>query len=163
MNASTGDAENQDGTGSSDLDLGQKDVGLRFTGLTIPQGATITNAYVQFLAGETDSNSTSTTIRGHDTDDAETFTTSGPSNVTSHPTTSSSASWSPSAWTVGQSDAAQRTPDISAVIQEIVDRAGWVSGNDLALILLGGGGQRAAESYESIPASAPLLHVEYEQ
>ena len=33
----------------------QQTVGLRFNGFTIPNGATITNAYVQFQADETDS------------------------------------------------------------------------------------------------------------
>lgn len=30
-----------------------------------------------------------------------------------------------------------RTPDVSAIVQEIVDRDGWASGNAMAFILLG--------------------------
>jgi hypothetical protein len=140
--------------------LGNNAVGMRFTGLNIPQGATITSAYVQFQADKTSTGSASVTIRGHDTDDAGTFTSA--SDVTSRPQTTASVGWSPSSWTAGQAGAAQQTPDISAVIQEIVDRSGWSSENDLALILLNGGGERAAESYDGLPASAPLLHLEFE-
>jgi hypothetical protein len=33
----------------------------------------------------------------------------------------------------------QRAPDLSAVIQDIVDRLGWESGNGLVLIVTGSG------------------------
>ena len=54
----------------------------------------------------------------------------------------------------------QRTPDLAAVLQEIVDHPGWAAGNALA-ILITGSGERVAESYNGLPAAAPLLHVEY--
>jgi hypothetical protein len=70
-------------TGSSDLELiydsyngGSQVVGLRFTGLAIPQGATITNAYIQFTVDERNSGTTNLTIKGHDSDDAPSFSTS---------------------------------------------------------------------------------------
>jgi hypothetical protein len=46
------------------------------------------------------------------------------------------------------------------VIQEIVSRPGWVSGNALALIVTGSG-KRTAESFNGDAAGAALLHVEY--
>ena len=54
----------------------------------------------------------------------------------------------------------QRTPNLSAVIQEIVDRPGWVSGQGLGLILTTSG-NRHVRSYDGNPTVAPLLHVEY--
>ena len=51
-------------------------------------------------------------------------------------------------------------PDLASVIQEIVNRSGWVSGNALA-IMVAGSGRRTAESYEGRATGAPLLHVEY--
>ena len=53
-----------------------------------------------------------------------------------------------------------QTPDISAVIQEVVSRGGWTSGNDLVLII-SGSGERTAESYDGESSNAPLLRVEY--
>jgi hypothetical protein len=44
------------------------------------------------------------------------------------------------------------------VIQEIVNRSGWASGNALALIVTGTG-ERVAESYDG--SAAPELHIEY--
>jgi hypothetical protein len=46
------------------------------------------------------------------------------------------------------------------IIQAIVDRPGWASGNAL-VILITGSGKRVAESFNGLPAGAPLLHVEY--
>lgn len=54
----------------------------------------------------------------------------------------------------------QQTPDLKAVVQEIVNRGGWVSGNALALVVTGTG-RRVAVAYDGVKASAPLLHVEY--
>jgi hypothetical protein len=49
---------------------------------------------------------------------------------------------------------------MSAVIQEIVDRPGWSSGNALA-ILITGSGKRVAESFDGDASGAPLLHLRY--
>ncbi|MEM7207318.1 MAG: chitobiase/beta-hexosaminidase C-terminal domain-containing protein, partial [Pseudomonadota bacterium] len=57
---------------------------------------------------------------------------------------------------------AQRTPDLSAVIQEIVSLPGWQSGNDLALIITGTG-ERTAESYNGQSSRAALLEIEYSE
>ena len=56
----------------------------------------------------------------------------------------------------------QRTPDLSAILQEIVDRPGWASGHGLVLIMTGSGVQQA-KAFEHTPANPPLLHVEYAQ
>jgi len=70
-------------------------------------------------------------------------------------------SWSPPVWTtVGQAGPDQRTPDLMPIVQEIVDRPGWASGNSL-VVIISGTGERVAESYEGDSAGAPLLHVEY--
>jgi hypothetical protein len=47
-----------------------------------------------------------------------------------------------------------------AVIQEIVNRPGWVVGNPLALIVTGTG-KRVADAFEGHAAGAPLLHLDY--
>ena len=59
---------------SSDLELvdeaSTQIVGIRYRSVTIPQGAVITNAYVQFQVDEVTSGATSLVIRGDDRDDA---------------------------------------------------------------------------------------------
>ena len=152
--------------GNDDLELvddaGIQKVGLRFTGLTIPRGATIRAAYVQFQADETQSETTSLTFQAQAADNAPTFS-GAKFNVSSRPRTTNSVTWSPvPAWTgVGDAGPAQRTPDLSALVQAIVNRSGWASGNAMVLIITGSG-HRTAEAFEGGAASAAQLHVEYE-
>ena len=149
---------------SSDLELVFNDsnqtVGIRFSAVGIPQGATIVNAYLQFQTDETDSGATVLTIEGEDSDNAPTFAVTG-GNISSRPRTGASIPWSPEPWlTVGEAGAAQRTPNIASIIEEIVNRAGWASGNSLVIIVTGTG-ERTAESYNGDQNGAPLLQVEY--
>jgi hypothetical protein len=61
---------------------------------------------------------------------------------------------------VGAAGPGQQTPELKAVLQEIVGRPGWASGNALAIIV-SGTGKRCAVAWDLTPAAAPLLHVEY--
>ncbi len=149
---------------SSDLELvfdrSNQTVGMRFNGVTIPQGAMITNAYIQFQVDETHSVATSLIIQGHDIADAPTFT-SAKWNISSRARTTASVSWEPVPWTTtGQAGPDQQTPNIASVIQEIVNHQDWSSGNSFVIIITGTG-ERVAESYNGSSAGAPLLHVEY--
>ena len=141
-------------------DTSDQIVGIRFRNLPIPQGAVILNAYVQFQAAGINAEVTSLTIWGEANDNAASFNHSKYS-ISSRERTIASLDWVPNAWTIiGEEGADQCTPDISVVIQEVVNRAGWTSGNSLVLILTGSG-QRTAWAYNGLPSGAPLLHVEY--
>ena len=150
---------------SSDLELvndgtTSQRVGLRFTGIDIPQGAVITAAYLQFTTDEVGSAATSLLIRGEDVNDAAAFATTA-NNLSARALTDASAAWNPAAWTtVGQAGLAQRSTDLSAVVQEIVARPGWLAGNDMAFVITGTG-TRTADAFEDNAATAPLLHIEY--
>ena len=148
---------------SSDLDLTldntvpQSAVGLRFTQVGVPQGATITNAYVQFKADETSSETTDLTINGLAGNNAAAFR-SGVFTLSRAVRTAASAAWSPVAWTERQQGLNQRTPNLAPVLQEILNRPAWASGNALALVITGSG-RRVAKSFE---VGAPaVLHIEY--
>jgi YVTN family beta-propeller protein len=144
---------------SGDLDPGQLIVGMRFTGIDIPPGATITNAYIQFKADEAQSGVTALTIQAQAADSAAIFTTTT-QDLSSRPRTSAAVVWSPPPWNVvGAAGPDQRTPDLKAVIQELVNRPGWAR-RSLAVIITGPG-HRTAESYEGTVAGAPHLHVDY--
>jgi len=153
------------GSTSGDLDMvvngtDLQVVGLRFQSLPIPQGATIVNAFVQFQADAATSSSASLLIEGQAHDNAPAFgSTTG--YLTSRPRTSASTSWVPAPWaSVGDEGSDQRTPNIANVLQEIVNRPGWATGNSMILII-SGSGTRTAESYNGDATAAPLLHVEY--
>ncbi len=149
-----------------DLDLvydsGSQTVGLRFTDVAVPAGATIIRAYVQFEADGTDSEVTNLILKGQAADNPATFAIAN-NSVSSRPLTAASAIWSPPAWTVvGEAGPSQRTSELKTVIQEIVDRPGWGSGNAIAIIITGSGtGKRTASTQEMDPTGAALLHVEY--
>jgi hypothetical protein len=153
--------------GNADLDLMTADesnlvVGTRFRNVTLPPGATISYAYLQLTAEETHTVATSLTIRGHAADNASMFTTVN-ADLSARPTTTASTAWTVAPWpTIGETGLAQRSPDIAGIIQEIVNRPGWASGNALVL-LTRGGGTRVAESFNktATPGGDPLLHVEY--
>ena len=165
----TDDAEEAAGgtvsLGSSDLELvfdtSIQTVGIRFSAVNIPPNAVIQRAFVQFTADETQSEATNLTIRAQAIDDAPTFT-SAAFGISSRIPTAASVPWNAiPAWAaVGEAGLNQRTPDLKTVIQQIVNRPGWSSGNALVVVVTGTG-HRTAVAYNGIPAQAPLLHVEY--
>ena len=148
---------------SSDLELvtdgtNVQRVGLRFTGVQIPAGATITRAWVQFQTDEVSTDTATLTVRGEAADNAPTYVATN-SNLSNRALTSASVPWSPPAWnTVNARTSAQQTPDLAALVQAIVGRPGWVQGNALALQVTGTG-RRTAEAFEG--TFAPLLHIEW--
>ena len=144
---------------SSDLDLGDKAVGLRFPSLGIPPAAFILSASVQFRADESQSSPTNITIQAQDIGDAPAFTTAV-GDLTSRSKTAVAVSWSPPAWTKGDGGPDQQTSDISSVIQYIVNRPDWLENNALALIITGDE-LRTAESLEGLASGAPVLHVDF--
>lgn len=143
---SKAEEDNSDGsvnTSSSDIELTydseQQTVGIRFTNVTIEQGASISSASIQFEVDETSSGSLTLTIRGEDADNSAAFSTAD-YDVSSRTMTSASISWSPGDWTtVGDNGSAQKTTNIKTIIQEIVNRASWTSGNALTIIITGSG------------------------
>jgi hypothetical protein len=155
---------------SSDIELvsdteapsgGTQKVGLRFTNLGIPRGAIITSAAVTFRAIGADAPNTNTgtttlSIRAQAADSAAGFTSTR-FDISNRPLTTSAATWTPGSWSANTDVV---SPSIAAVVQEVVGRTGWASGNSLALIVTGTG-SRSAASYESDSARAALLTVSY--
>jgi hypothetical protein len=143
------------------LDATSQTVGLRFQGVSVPQGATILSSYVQFRTDEKSSTAVTLTIEGQAADAAGTFTAAA-FGISSRPRTAADVSWTPEPWTmIGESGPKQRTADLSTVLQEIVNRAGW-NGGAMVLVVTGDGvGKRTAESFNAGASLAPSLHVEY--
>ncbi len=137
-------------------------VGIRFDKSIIPVGAQVLSAHVQFTQDNTKTgNPFDVAIHGEAADHSEAFTADS-GNISSRSKTTASVSWSniPD-WTVDhEAGENQKTPDISAIIQEIVDRPGWREGNALSLILTGTG-CREAESFDGEPTMSPVLHVKF--
>lgn len=108
-------------------------VGARFTGVTVPQGATINTATVTFESKYVNAGYV-IGIYAEATDSAAAFNGSSrrPSQLT--PTTASHTVTTG----IAASSTGQTLP-FTAPLQEIVDRTGWVSGGHVALLLLNEG------------------------
>ncbi len=161
---------------SSDLDFGgyysgsnyyQTVVGVRFQNVVVPQGETISRAYIQFTANRSwdhTGEATSLLITGQADDDPGRFNSSN-SDISGRPRTAASVAWNniPD-WADEQSDNDTRSPDITAIVQELVNRPGWDSGNAMVFIFerSGATGKRDVYAEDGSGAKAPLLHIELE-
>lgn len=140
------------------LHLGDKDAAVRFKSLSIPQGATITNAYIIFTSKDSKSESTQIRIYGEDENDADAFSSSD-DDISDRDRTSNYETWTPGSWS---SNSTYNTPDLSDIVEEIVGRTNWSSGNDMVFILEEISGHRHAYTYDGSSSKAPELVVTYE-
>ena len=151
--------------GSSDLEMIHESedqiVGLRFRNITIPQGSSITNAYIEFTVDEVSTGTTDLTLKAEDIDDAPAFSSTA-GDISNRTSTTISVDWNnvPAWGAVDESGVSQQSPDISALVQTVIDRSGWTSGNDMVFIIEGSG-KRVARSYNGSSSKAALLHIEY--
>ncbi len=152
---------------SSDLELtedheGQfQTIGLRFASTMIPAGAQILSAHIQFAVDEIENAPGTLTIYGEANTNPASYADT-PFNITSRAKTEESVVWAdiPEWTTEGEAGPAQRTPDITPIVQTIVDDPDWAEGNAIAFIVEGNG-LRNAESFDGDPSLAPALHVTY--
>lgn len=149
------DVENS-GTGGSQLDFEPgNNIGLRFRNLDIPQGATILDAYITITARRDDTGaSTDINIYGEAEDNPSSY-----GNVNSRTKTAATVLWEPSDWT---QNITYDTPDISTIVQEIVNRGGWNEGNAMAFIMETTGPNRRGRTYNDSPTRAPRLSITYQ-
>ena len=156
---------------SSDLELGAEGgaediqlIGVRFRDIAIPSGVTITKASIQFTVDEADDEPTSIRIYGELSPESAVFTTVA-EDLTTRPKTSASVEWNDipvwDAASIGTAGPNQKTPDLTAIVQEIISQPGWNGSSIAFLIEPNPGGERTAESYDGDANAAPLLHIEY--
>ncbi len=146
---------------SSTTSSTRSDAGFRFQNVTIPQGATISAATIQvWLNNGTKNNNVLAHLFCEAVDNSVDFTTTA--HVSSRSRTSASAAWS----ATGLSPAGLITsPDISAAVQEVINRAGWASGNALTVLLCGDNSATSRTlritTYDGASADAAVLSITY--
>ncbi len=120
-------------------------VGLRFRNLLIPPKAKIKSAKIEMLRldGEQDTiEGLKLVINAQDADDTNEFEAGTNNyNLSERPKTSGTVVWTVPNVKKGE---AFSTPDISKVLQEIVDRDGWLPGNSVAFFLKHSEGEKKA-------------------
>jgi hypothetical protein len=132
--ASNHDAS-QDGTGAVTLTgylvatAGTHWLGLLLPGVTVPVGATINSATLYYKPYSTTRDDPGFNWYGEAADNASVFTTTG-SSISSRSRTA--AVTGDTATNIGTGS--YRTVDVTAQVNEVTTRAGWASGNNIALI-----------------------------
>ncbi len=159
--ASDDDDAEQDGssvdTGSGDLDISDKMVGLRFTDIDVPNGAEIISARITLVADADNSSSVTVTIDGELTGDALIFDEVS-DNISDRTRTSAQVNWSVPDYNQGS---AYDTPDLSDIVREITSQGSWASGNAMAFIFSAGSNNRPTVSHDDSPGNAARLEIQY--
>jgi hypothetical protein len=105
--------------------------GFRFTNIDIPHGATIDEARLGVVSMDDTTNELDVNIYAEDVDDAQAMT--GSTSLSLKQMTSNFVNWQTTqAWSSGE---LYSGPNISSVIQEVIDRPGWQAGNSITIIV----------------------------
>lgn len=179
---------------SSDLDIGGLDtgkttptmVGVRFENVDIPQGVTITSAYISFKANTTTSGAADFTIVAENRDYTFEYPygnwqdfgasnylsgvpagTQGASNRWPH---TASVSWRTSDGSLAgtwSQYSRYNTPELKDIVQTVINRPGWIENSSLAFKIwrtdpVNGTGKRDAYSGDGSQSNAPVLHIKYD-
>lgn len=152
-------------TGTAFLAFGnnvtQLHTGVRFNNVGIPPGAIVTKAFIRFTAEANDATDTvNTDIYGEDVDDAPTFSTYA--DFMARTRTTAKVDWDAVPHFVAGST--YDTPDLSAIIQEIIDRPGWSAANSVVLFVQDNASDLNAYRQPSSWDSAldePMLYIDY--
>ncbi|MEY3241706.1 MAG: hypothetical protein RIR11_3145 [Bacteroidota bacterium] len=123
-----------------DLDMGWEgdefnivSTGLRFRGIKVPKNAVIDSAYIEIFAHEDEGDLAKITIYAEAADNCDTYNET--SLISDRVKTTAAVSWNiAEPWTIWNK---YRSPELKSLIQEVVNRQNWKSGNALALMFFG--------------------------
>ncbi|MFK7808241.1 MAG: lamin tail domain-containing protein, partial [Saprospiraceae bacterium] len=120
---------------------GDQKVGIRFQNIPFPQGAIINKARIQFTSAFPTASvgPSNLTIEAELSANSSTFSNAA-NDVSNRPTGSESINWQPEEWTVlNAATEKERTPDLSVLVQEVVDQSNWSEDNAISFIFSGTG------------------------
>lgn len=121
---------------------GAHTTGLRLP-LDVPHGATIVHAHLEWTAGQPGDALTRLAIWAEASDDAAPLRLVH-QNLSTRPTTVAEVSWDVAPWRYALASGPRQTsPELGALLQEVVDRDGFEAGNALVLLITGEGDRRA--------------------
>lgn len=136
---------------------------MRFTGVAVPNAATIDSAKMQFYIVY-NLGTQASVCHGIDEDNTATMTAS-PFGRTK---TTASSDFSEGQWSNAATGAFRNTPSISTIVKEIVDRSGWSSGNAMGFLVENDGSPTTEDNYmgcysydQSGNVSGPKLYITY--
>ena len=149
---------------------------MRFTNIGVPPEidgvpVTVRNAYIEFTARTNNGNTVfrraalTLDITAEAADNPATLGTSA-YNISNRPDTDASVIWDvpggsyTDEWNSGQT---YTSPDLTPLVQELISRPGWQSGNAMLFKIdwIDGNGGRVAHSFDSSATMAPRLVINY--
>ena len=136
----------------------------RFTNVTIPIGATINSAIVRFTSGPGQSGETcNLNVYFEDAAGASVPTAPSSRNDLLGRDLTSAVAWNDlSAWV---EDSTYDTPDLTSILQDVIDLGGWASGQALQVHIRNNGSSvsafRTAVAYDGTPADSAELIISY--
>jgi type IV pilus assembly protein PilY1 len=141
-------------------------IAVRFPNLNIPQGATIASAVIDFTSYATDSNTPTLKIEAENAAAPPAYSATGANTVGNRYTTpgrvGGSVSWTTTGWS--SATTTYSTPDLTALVQAVVNRADWNNtGNALSFFITpngGGSNQHTAYSADGSLAYSPRLRIQ---
>lgn len=172
----TGGDDAEENRDNGDVDISSSDlnfcsdgsisqyVGIRFSDLEIPQGATINSAFLEFWASESDETELDIFISAHDKDDSELWDSSDPYNISVRPHTTDTIIWHQDYTTPWKPNypVAINSPELKSLVQEVIDRPGWTLNNALSFIFWDNGmesDERVAFSFNG--GTPPSLCIDF--
>jgi len=106
-------------------------IALLFSSVNIPRGATIQSAIITHQSVDNQSGTVCRlVIEAEDADSPDAVADDADWHALVR--TAASVTWNPGAWTT---DITDDTPDIAAIVQELVDRPGWDSGGAMQFLI----------------------------
>ncbi len=131
--------------------------GFRIANVTIPPGSTINSAPASVVLTTTTNDTPQLDIYGEAADNANTYTGSS-TEISGRPRTASKVNWSGTDIGTGR----KTIGDLKTIVQEIIDRPGWSSGNAINFLFdaLSGIGLVIA-AYDQDPADAFQITIDY--
>ncbi|MFK5893785.1 MAG: PilC/PilY family type IV pilus protein, partial [Pseudomonadota bacterium] len=148
-------------------------IGLHFNDVSVPQGVTITDAFLDFTVQTVTSGTAGFNIVAEKSINSATFDSSNFSLSSRIDTpaekTIASVAWVKSDPAVGsdnldnwnEAGVIEQSPDIKTIIQELVNQSDWCGGNAISLFITGSG-QRIAVSHDLSAGDAPNLRISYD-
>lgn len=138
----------------------------RFLNVNVPQGSTINSAYLTLYSVAPRSTSgVKSRLRAEATDNSATF--SDKANFDARTWSTAYVNWDNiSTWNTSNS---YNSPEIKTIIQEVINRSGWSSGNAISIFWddlenrsTGGDNLlREAAAYETSTSNAPKLVIDF--
>lgn len=172
VNSSADDASEKLSSGSMDttadfLELSQvRAIGVRFNNVDIPPLSEIQSAHLEFVGANYSATTTadnaelSAGIWAEYVPDAAHFA-KFKRNISSRTLTNTSIGWDDMPLAID--DTRFESPDISELVQQLVNQGDWLAGNDMAFVLKGvsGTGRRQYSAFDTSSVNAPMLRIKY--